>query len=161
MHTRTHLMCRIDENVRMGTFFEDIRTCDCFLWRTISFMNELRKIKEDTRLTFWYCDQFEDLMGFYSFDLAQENKIILLKEKPVVCCYKALYHKDYLSYVSRNKLRDDCLAEVGLPGDALANCAFYLEDELMFFDRLCFNCKFNLLSSVSDSFDKINRYGLQ
>ena len=46
MHTRTHyLMLCIDENVCIGTFFEDIRTCDCFLWRTISFMDELKKIK--------------------------------------------------------------------------------------------------------------------
>ena len=154
-------MRRICENVCIGTFFEDIRTCDCFLWRAISFMNELKKVKEDNRLTFWHCDQFEDLMEFYSFDLAQEKKIILLKEKPVVSCYKALYHKDYLSCVSKDKLRDDCLADIELPDDTLVNCAFYLEDELTSFDGLCFNCKFNLLSSVSDRFHKINRNGLQ
>ena len=124
-------------------------------------MNKIKKVEENSRPMFWHCDQFEDLMRFYSFDLVQGKKFILLKEKPVVCCYEELYHKDYLSYVSKEKVRDDCLADIELPVDTLANCAFYLEDELTSFDRLFFNCKFNLLSSVSYSFHKINRNGLQ
>ena len=90
-----------------------------------------------------------------------EKKIILVKEKPVVCCYNALYHAVYLSYVVKDDLFDDCLIDIRLPDGTNGNCALYLENELTSFSRSCFKCKFNFLSSVSDSFHKIERYNFQ
>ena len=39
---------------------------------------------------------FEELMGAYT-DFPQKKIFVLLKNKPVVCCYDALYNNDYLS----------------------------------------------------------------
>ena len=163
MYTRKlYLMRRVDKMTKTDTFFEEIRTCDCFLQRTISFMSKLKKLKQiGNIITVWHCDIFEDFMGIHSGNFPRKKKFYLGKGKAVVCCYNAPYHADYLFYVVKDDLFNDCLIDVRLPDGTRGNCALYLENEIMSFNRLCFNCKFNFLTSVSDSFYKINRYAFK
>ena len=163
MYTRKlYLMRRVDKMTKMDTFFEEIRTCDCFLQRTISFMSKLKKLKQiGDSIIVWHHNIFEDFMGIHSDNFPGKKFFILVKKKPVVCYYNALCHADYLSYVVKDDLFDNCLIDIRLPDGTHVNCALYLENELTSFNRLCFKCKFSFLSSVSGSFHKIKRYGFQ
>ena len=77
MYTRKlYLMKRVDKMTKTDTFFEEIRTCDCFLQKTISFMSKLKKLKQiGNSITVWHCDVFEDFMGIHSDNFPRKKKL--------------------------------------------------------------------------------------
>ena len=83
----------------------------------------------------------------------------LLSNISVVCCSDALYQFGYMDFLSKDQLFDDCRIDLPFARSSLRNCAFYLNNRIRpkEYNRLCFNCKFNFLNSVSVTFHKIKK----
>ena len=65
------------------------------------------------------CYIFEDWMGIHTENISQKKIFVLLKYEPIVCCYGALYHSDYLSFVSKDELFENCLVDITLSNGGL------------------------------------------
>ena len=88
-------------------YIDEITTCDCFLNRAICFVSRQKQTRDDfaeirylgnlsivRRSTLPPAYIFEELMGVCT-DFAQKKIFVLSKNKPVVCCFDALYNNDY------------------------------------------------------------------
>ena len=91
-------------------------------------MNRLRRQLTLSRVGYYSvresCDFFEEYMGIHH---STQKFFVLVEEKSIVCCFNALYHSDYLSFVTKEYMLKDCLVNIRLPSDEHDNCAFYLE----------------------------------
>ena len=129
---------------------KEIRVCDCFLDFAICFMRKFVRVSGAREII----DVFVETICQAEFF---KNKMFaVISDISIACCNNALYQFDYMEFISKTDMFDKCLCD--LPSIRGArNCKFYIDDETEKFDKLCFNCKFNLLNSVSVRFYKITK----
>ena len=110
-----------------------IRVCDCFLDSTIYFSSQIYFVD--------HLDEMRELFNkiIYTSVRSPIQIFTLFAESSVICCNDALYQFDYMDFVSFDKLAMFCKCDVPRI-DGLRSCAFYLEENLIEFNDLCFSC---------------------
>ena len=129
-----------------------IRVCNCFLNNVVHLMQKLSGMTNVNEIR----DAFEE--SIWVVEYPKNIMHVLLGLVSVNCCSDALYKSDYMKVVSIEEMSEEC--ECDMP-PRLANCAFYLDNDLSDCEAICFKCRCNLLKFVSVSFHKVKKMSVE